>query len=403
MATHFEKHSVRLKSKCVDYMNGGRALPEIYFDNAATTRTLPEACDVAVRLMLESYGNPSSLHNKGLKAQLAVDEARERLSGLMGCVPEEIIFTSGGTESNNLAILGGAAARKRRGDNIVVAAFEHSSVLGPVKHLEENGFTVRRITPRTDGNMDIKAFAEAVDDKTVLASCMFANSETGAVTPINELAGAIRRRNKETLIHCDAVQALGKLKFSAAGLGVDLISVSGHKLHAPKGCGALYIRKGTRILPITYGGPQEKGLRPGTENAPLIAAFGRAALESVKRFDKDLAAVTKLCEYFVNKTQDIEGICINSPPEATPYIMNISIPGYRSETLLHYLGSRKIYVSSGSACSGGAKSHVLASMGLSAARIDSALRISFCRENTLHEIDSFFEALTSAMNEIARV
>ena len=375
-------------------------MKEIYFDNAATTKTNIDVAKNAFEIMCGITGNPSSLHKKGLNSQLLISDARKRIANILDCKAEEVFFTSGGTEANNLAILGGAEAMKRRGDNIVVSEFEHSSVIEPIKTLENRGFTIKRIPPLEDGTLNAKAFVDAVDEKTILASCMFINSETGAITDIAELSKAIRAKNKTTLIHCDAVQAFGKITTSARKLGVDLLTASSHKIHAPIGCGLLYKRSGVRILPLLYGGGQEGKLRPGTENIVMITAFGYAAMLAEQGMRQNMRHVKMLCEYFVKKAEKTKGVRINSPGNSTPYIVNISVRGYRSETMLHFLESKGIYVSSGSACAKGAKSHVLTAMKLPADIIDSALRISFCAENTTEEIDEFFAALQDGMDRL---
>lgn len=375
-------------------------MQEIYLDNAATTRTHPEIARLALEMMCENYGNPSSLHEMGIRAQLAVDRARKQVAKALGCLPEELTFTSGGTEANNLAILGGAEALRRRGNTVVTTQVEHASVSTAFGRLEQLGFTVKRISPLEDGSLDVNALAGAVDEDTVLVSCMLVNSEVGAVSDIAAGVRAARKKRKDLLFHCDAVQAFGKLYFTPKALGVDLLTVSGHKIHAPKGVGALYVRRGARILPQTFGGGQERGLRPGTESTPLIAAFGLAAERSAEGKRAALDKVNTICGFFLDKAEKIQGICRNSAPQGTPYICNLSLPGYRSEILLHYLAEGGIYVSSGSACSRGEKSHVLTAMGLPLERIDSALRVSFSADNTAEDVERFFARLERAQKEI---
>lgn len=377
-------------------------MQEIYLDNAATTRVDVDIAQVALQIMTQTYANPSSLHQKGIEAGRMLENARRTLGNVLGCTQEEVFFTSGGTESNNLALLGAANALRRRGKSIVVSAFEHSSVLAPLKYLETQGFTVKLVSPDLHGNIDPDRLLELVDSDTILLSCMLVNSEIGSMTDIAAVAKRAKRMNSNLLVHTDAVQAFCKIPFSTKKLGVDLLSVSSHKIHAPKGCGALYIRRGLRILPILYGGGQQGGIRPGTENVPAACAFAAAAKKLSGNQAQYLSHVGELREYFVNSATNMDAVCINSPQNATPYICNISVPGYRSEILLHYLAARGIYISSGSACAGGAKSHVLTSMGLSAQRLDSALRISFCKDNTIEDIQVFFEVLSDAVQEIAR-
>ena len=377
-------------------------MAEVYLDNCATTKTDRHAAQIALELMERDYGNPSSLHKKGLEAQLRLDRARSQVAAAIGCGAGEIVFTSGGTEANNLALLGGAEARRRRGTAIVAMSTEHSSVLEPLRHLEAQGFRLRLVPPLPSGEVDADAFVDAVDADTILAACMLVNSEVGVIAPIAELARRCRRKSPGLLFHCDGVQALGKTAFSVQSLGVDTLSVSGHKLHAPKGVGALYVKKGVRLLPLLYGGGQQRGLRPGTENTSLACAFGYAAEKAAGEQGRNAKRVAGLYEYFVNKSGRLPGVCMNSPATATPYICNLSAPGYRSETMLHFLEQQEIYVSSGSACSRGAKSHVLTAMGLAPGRIDSALRVSFTAENTTGEIDLFFEVLAQGMERLAR-
>ena len=375
---------------------------DVYLDNAATTRTHSKVAQAAVEMMCVEYGNPSSLHLKGFYAQRIKEEAQSTIAGALGAQPEEVTFTSGGTEANNLAIFGTAKALARRGKKIITTQLEHASVLEPMQVLEEEGFEIIRIAPLPDGSLDIDALEEAVDKDTILVSCMLVNSEIGSVSSIDEAVKRVKRKNAKTVFHTDAVQAYCKIPFSVKSLGVDLLSISGHKIHAPKGIGALYIRKGTRIVPIMHGGGQENGMRPGTENMPGIYAFAKATELAKQNWNSDFAHVVGLCKYFINKCEKAPGLRINSDTEASPYICNISVPGYRSETLLHYLEERKIFVSSGSACSKGAKSHVLSALGLPNQRIDSAIRVSFSANNTTEEIDKFFIVLQEARQELIR-
>lgn len=377
-------------------------MQEVYLDNAATTRCSPAAAALAAELMTEEYGNPSSLHAKGFAASRRLETARAALADTLGCEAREVIFTSGGTEANNLALFGAAKARRRKGNTAVVTATAHASMLAPMKELEAQGLTVKRVNPRPDGTPDTDALIGAAQADTILFACEMVCSETGAVMPVEALCRALRRKAPDAHIHLDAVQGFGKLELSARRFGVDSLTVSGHKLHGPKGTGALYLRHGARILPIMRGGDHESGLRPGTEGVPLICAFALAAEQFVKRRGEYYAHVRSLRDIFMENAEKMEGVCINSPPEAAPYISNISVPGYKSETLLHYLAQNGVYVSSGSACSKGAPSHVLTAMGLPRARIDSALRVSLCPHNTAEDIGRFFEHLSGAMRAVAR-
>lgn len=370
-----------------------------YLDNAATTRVCPAAIQAATRLMKECYGNPSSLHTMGVASSRELSKAREEVALALGCQSESVYFTSGGTESNNLAIFGGTQAKIRRGKKLIVTSAEHSSVEGAAKRLEETGWEVTYISPDSTGLVDAQAVADAVDEHTALVSMMYVNNETGAIFPIERAAKLIRAKNPETLIHCDGVQAFGKLPFRVSKMEIDLMSVSGHKICGPKGVGALYIRRGVRILPLVYGGSQEKGIRSGTESLPMIAAFA-AACRELKVAD-DFEKIQKLHDYLVEKLEEIPGVCINSPKNSSPYILNISVPGYRSEIMLHFLESRGVYVSSGSACSKGALSHVLRSMGLSPSLVDSALRISLIYDTRTKQLDQLIKGLKEGMEQLA--
>ncbi|MCL2056340.1 MAG: cysteine desulfurase [Oscillospiraceae bacterium] len=364
----------------------------IYLDNAATTRTDDNAALTALEIMRGDYGNPSSLHGMGFAAKKRLDTARAQVAAALGCADKEIVFTSGGTEANNLAIFGGAEALKRRGNHIVTSGTEHSSVLSPAAELERRGFSVSRTAAQE--------IAGAVTDKTILVTCMMANSETGALTDIAKLAAMIRHKSKLCLIHCDAVQAFGKLPFSVRDLGVDLLSVSAHKIHGAKGCGALYAAK--RVMPQMFGGKQENSLRPGTQPLPGICAFGAAAENAYLNMAANLEKVGKICGYFEEKAANFPGLCINSPAISTPYIRSISLPGFLSAHLVNSLSAQGICVSGGSACSGGGRSHVLEFMGLENSRIDSALRISFSKYTTEAEIDAFFDALAHTARTLAK-
>jgi cysteine desulfurase len=370
---------------------------EIYLDNAATTRVDGDIAEIALNVMTGQYGNPSSLHAKGLEAQALLDTARDQIAAALGCESAVVFFTSGGTEANNLAIFGASQARKRA-KNVVGAAWEHSSVLEPLRELEKNGLELRLASPGQDGRLDTEKLAGLIDEDTALVACMLVNSEVGHIADIAGLVKTARRRNPNALIHCDAVQGFGKIKFNAKRLGVDTLSISGHKLHAPKGVGALYCA--ARILPRAFGGGQEKNLRPGTEALPSIAAFGAAAEKAAINLAQNMEEVSRLREYFVNKCAELPGICMNSPDDATPYICNVSIPGYRSQIVLNYLSANGVYVSSGSACGKAKPSHMLKAMGLPPARVDSAIRISFSKHNTFEDIEAFFAALAKGLKEI---
>lgn len=375
---------------------------EIYLDNSATTRVYKEAADEAYSAMTEFYGNPSSLHNKGIEAERIMEDARKKIAAALGADGGELVFTSGGTEANNLAVIGGALAKKRRGNRVVISAYEHDSVMRAGKYLSENGFDVVWLSPNERGEITPEAVFEAVNEKTVLVSVMLVNNEVGAVNPVAQLSAAAKRKNPDTVFHCDAVQAFCKMPFRADKLGADLVTVTAHKIGGPKGVGALWITKGARVLPLHFGGEQEKEIRPGTEALPLIAAFGKAAEISKNSLPEFQRKMEELRNLLLDGIKDEPGILLNSKEGALPGIVNISVPGIRSEIMLHFLESRGIYVSSGSACAQGAKSHVLKAMGYPPERIDSALRISFGRENTPKDVEELLSAIKDAMRELCR-
>ena len=351
--------------------------------------------------MTQCYGNPSSLHKKGLEAQREVAHARQAVAVSLGAQPREIIFTSGGTEANNLAVLGGAAASRRRGKRIVTTAIEHPSVLEPMRQLEKEGFEVVFLTPDADGRVPEEAVLKAVTGDTILISVMAVNNELGSIQPIEVLKKAVKRAGAPALVHVDGVQAYGKLPLRPEKLGIDLLTVSGHKIHGPKGVGALYVSKNARILPRTFGGGQERELRPGTEAAPLIAGLGAAA-EELPDWRQAYSRMEKLRDYTLQKLSGLKGVEVNSPVGGLPYLLNFSALGIRSETMLHFLAQRGIYVSSGSACAKGKQSHVLKAAGLPDSRISSAIRVSFSRENTERDADALAEGVREGLACLAR-
>ncbi len=374
---------------------------EIYLDNSATTRAADEVAEAVADMLVNCYGNPSSLHQKGLDAENRIELARGELARLLGCESGSLVFTSGGTEANNLAILGAAEAHRRRGSHIVITGCEHSSVEEAAAKLEDTGYSVTRVAPDEKGHISADDVAAAVGDETILVSCMLVNNEVGAVLPVERIARLVRQKNQHAIVHCDCVQALGKIPISLSRLGVDLATVSAHKIYGPKGVGALYIRRGARILPRQHGGGQEKGLRPGTEAAALIAGFGVAARLAGRFFQQDESNAKEFNRLLRGELSQMPQVVINSPEDAVPSIVNISVPGYRSETLLNFLSRRGISVSSGSACAKGAKSRVLTAMGLSPRIIDSALRISFGRYNRPQDAAEFCTALREAIATLA--
>ena len=372
-----------------------------YLDNSATTPVLPEAAQAAVELMTEEYGNPSSLHTKGFAARRRVEAARAAVAARLGARPEELTFTSGGTEANNLALFGAALARKRMGRKIVTAAAEHDSVLNPCRELEKQGFQVVYLKPDGTGRLPEEALFDAIDGDTVLVSVMLVNNETGAVFPVEAAARAIRRKKAPALLHTDCVQAFGKLDFTPQKLGADLVTVSGHKVHAPKGIGALYVKKGTRLLPHVFGGGQERGLRPGTESTPLIAAFGRA-VELLPKAGEALPAVRDLNARLRRGLAQLEGVTVHSPEDGLPYVLSFSAGRVRAETVLHFLAERGVFVSAGSACGRAKPSHVLEAMGLPRDQVASALRVSFSRFSTQKDVEALLQGLREGLGRLAQ-
>lgn len=376
-------------------------MSEIYFDNSSTTKVCEQAAQKVLEMMTEHYGNPSSLHTMGFEAERELTCARTEIAQLLGAKKEEITFTSGGTEANNLAIFGAAHARQKRGNRIVTTAIEHPSVLNTMAQLEKEGFDVIYLKPDSQGHIAPRQLFEAVNADTILVSMMAVNNEVGTILPIDAAVQAIAQAKVPALLHVDAVQAFGKLSLKPGKSKIDLMSVSAHKIHGPKGVGALYVSSNVHIVPRTFGGGQEKNLRPGTEAMPLIAGFSAAvkALPSLVEETKAIAEITDYCRTELGK---LDGITVNSPADALPYILNFSTCAVRSETMLHYLASKQIFVSSGSACSKAKPSHVLSAMELSREQIQSSLRISFSRYNTLEEAQKFIAALKQGLHEITR-
>ena len=371
-----------------------------YLDNSATTQVSNTAAQKALDIMCNIYGNPSSLHTMGIEAEKELETARSIIAKTIGCECDELFFTSGGTEANNTAILGTVKALKRRGNKIVTSAIEHSSIMESMADLENEGFQVTCLTPDENGVIPMDKIKEAVDDKTILVSVMMANNEVGSINDIAKIRKIVTAKKSPALIHTDAVQAFGKLNIKVKKLDVDLMTISSHKIHGPKGVGALYIKKGIRILPIHFGGEQEKKIRPGTEALPLIGAFGVAVSEL--EIDKNYQLVQELNDYAKSKLSSIDSVTLNSKDNALPYILNISVKGIRSETMLHHLAQNNVYVSSGSACAKGKPSHVLSAMGVSRDSADSALRISFSKLNTKDDIDALVEHIIEGIENLAK-
>lgn len=376
---------------------------EIYLDNCATTRVCEEAVAACVRVMTEDYGNPSSLHKKGMEAENILLDTRRTIGKMLGCDNDCIYFTGSATESNNLAILGAAAANPRGGKTIVTTTVEHASVTNTVDYLGEQGYTIWKVSPKPDGNFDPQDFINAVDEDTLLVTFMMVNNEMGTVLPYQTIIPALKKKYPRLLIHMDAVQGFAKFPLSVKKLDIDLLTFSGHKLYAPKGIGVLYVKKGVRLKPVIHGGGQEKGLRSGTHAVQLVAGLN----EALRLCDKNRAAFQQHYAELNAKLREgvakLDNVLVNSPENGAPHLLNISVLDVPSEIMLHFLESKGISVSSGSACAKGAKSSVLAAYGLPEERIKSALRVSFSKDNTPEDIDALLEAISEGISKFRRL
>ena len=374
----------------------------IYLDNSATTPLCESAKKKIAYVLDECWANPSSIHHLGVIAKDELDNARKIIANKISAREDEVFFTSGGTESNNIAIFGAAEKLSRRGNKIITTSVEHPSVENAMKCLENKGFNVVRLPVDESGKINIQDLIREVDEKTILVSVMYVNNELGSINPVHLIKKAVLMKKSPALIHCDAVQAFGKIPVRVEKLGVDLMSISSHKIHGPKGAGALYIRKGVNIVSPVYGGGQEKGIRSGTEAMPAICGFA-AAVEELTEIEKNLENIKALRDKFVEKLEGIDGIEINSESDSLPYIVNFSAVGIPSQPMINYLSEREIYVSGGSACAKGHRSTALVEAGLSPKRIDSAIRISLSRFNTEEELDVVYENISNALNELRKV
>lgn len=373
---------------------------EIYLDNAATTRVCPEAAQAALTAMTEEYGNPSSTHAKGRSARKLVDAARRNIAAALGCDSSEVVFTSCGSESDNWALWSGAEYVSRKGGHVISSTTEHDAIRHGLDVLERRGYEVTRLTPGESGAVTPEQVRSALRPDTILVSLMLVNNETGAVTDIAAISRLLKKSNPNALMHTDAVQGFLKVPFKAAALGADLISISGHKIHAPKGIGALYIKKGIRLRPLIVGGAQEDSRRAGTENVPYICAFGEAARIGHEHAAQYQEQMRTLRERTIERLQrENPGLVVIGG--GAPHILSISLPGYRSEVLMNFLEAREIYVSRSSACKRGARSHVLEAMGLPAPVIDGTLRIGLSRYTTEQELDEFCRAICDARTSLA--
>lgn len=379
---------------------------EAYFDNSATTRCTQAAVDVMQKALLEDYGNPSSLHMKGVTAENYIKTATAQIAKILKVSEKEILFTSGGTESNNLALIGTAIANQRAGRHIITTAIEHASVYNPLIFLEEQGYEVTYLPVDHEGRISLDELEAAVREDTILVSMMHVNNEIGTIEPVEEAAARIHAKNPRTLFHVDAIQSFGKLRIYPKRMGIDLLSVSGHKIHGPKGVGFLYIKDKTKIRPIIHGGGQQRDMRSGTENVPGIAGIGVAAAQIYENFDEKIDRLYELREYLAAGMQAFDGVTINgaSGRAAAPHIVSVSFAGIRAEVLLHALEDRQIYVSTGSACSSNhpAISGTLKAIGVAPELLDATVRFSLSVDSTREEADYVLAQLAELLPQLRR-
>ena len=371
-----------------------------YLDNAATTMVNPEVIETITKAMAEHWANPSSLYTPGAHSELALNKARADVARTLGASAGEVYFTGCGSEGNNLAILGAARTRKW-GKRIVCTGFEHPSVALPMQRLAQEGYDVQFVAPEADGHLNVDKMLELVDKNTILVAAMQVNNETGTAVDVARLAAGVKARNDRTAVHVDGVQAWMRVPVRLAN--IDSYSVSGHKIHAPKGIGALYLRKGYHIEPPYLGGGQEKGVRPGTENLPYAIGMAKAATLLSRTLPQRHKTLVELNTRLREGLKQFPEVTLNSPEDAVPEVLNFSLNVIRSETMLHHLETMGVYVSSGSACSKGAASHTLTAMGLEPRRIDTAIRASFCADNTPEDVDALLEGLKTGLAALSRI
>lgn len=380
---------------------------EIYLDNSATTKCFDEVIELVQHLMRVDYGNPSSMHLKGFEAEKYLKEARESFAKLLKVSEKEIYFTSGGSESDNMAIIGAVLANRRQGKHLITTKIEHPAVLSTMKFLEEEGYEVTYLDVDSEGIISLDQLRDALRDDTVLVSIMHVNNEIGAIQPIEKAAKIIKEKNSDIIFHVDAIQGFSKVKLYPSKVGVDLLSISGHKIHGPKGTGVLYASSKVKLKPIILGGGQQNGMRSGTENVPGYAGAAKAAVLVCKDQDKNIEKLYELRDFFVSEIKKIDGITVNGSLEhekIAPHIVSVSVKDVRSEVLLHSLEDMEIYVSAGSACSSHkrAPSATLAAIGLDAGGLESTVRFSFSIETTKEEIEKAVSALGKIVPMLSR-
>ncbi len=370
---------------------------EVYLDNSATTRCYPEVAQLVSKIMCDDYGNPSSMHMKGVQSEQYIRYAKEVFAKLLKVQEKEIFFTSGGTESDNLAILGCAGANVRAGKHLITTKIEHPAVLETFAYLEKQGFEVTYLGVDKNGVVSVEDVQNALRPDTIMVSIMHTNNEVGSLQPIEEIGYLIKRYNPKILFHVDAVQGFGKFRIFPKKMNIDLLSISSHKIHGPKGVGVLYIGEKVKIHPIAFGGGQQKGIRSGTENVPGIAGMAKAAEMAYAHLDEDVERIYRLKEYFVDSVSRIDDVKVNGYMErkCAPHIVSVSVRGVRSEVLLHALEDKGIYVSAGSACASNHPkiSETLRAMGVEKELLDSTIRFSFSTLTTKEEIDYTLRAM----------
>lgn len=390
---------------------------EVYLDNSATTKAAQSVSDIVTRVLCEDYGNPSSMHRMGVKAEQYMKDAAAIIAGSLKVDPKEIIFTSGGTEANNLALIGTAMANRRRGNHIITTGIEHPSVHQTLAYLEQNGFEVSFAPVDATGKLIKEKLYDMINENTILVSIMYVNNEIGAVQDIDELAAEMKKKKPDLIFHVDAVQAFGKYRIYPKREGIDLLSFSGHKIHGPKGIGTLYVSSDIKINPTIFGGGHQRGIRSGTENVPGIAGLGQAVSEIYQDFDAKISRMYHLKQQFLQEVSRLNGVSVNGMPiectqafemeqlkKTAPHIMNVSFSGVRSEVLLHSLEDKGVYVSAGSACSSHhpTPSVTLTAIGLPKDLLDSTLRFSMSELTTQEEIEYTLEQIKQLLPVLRR-
>ena len=373
----------------------------VYLDNSATTKPCDVAVKKALEMCTENFCNPSSLHMGGFNAKKELDSARNTISRFLSCNDNEIVFTPSGTIANYTAIMGTARTKKREGRKIITTLLEHPSVLKNFELLAEQGFDTVYLKPNKDGKIDLEELSNAVDENTILVSVMAVNNEVGSIQDIAQIKGIIRDKKSKAYLHCDAVQAFGKILLKPKKIGIDLMSMSAHKIHGLKGAGALYVNSSIRLMPAILGGGQENGLVSGTEAMPAICAFA-AAVNDIGNVERNLNMVSEVKEYFIDKISELDKVYVNSPENSLPYIINISVEGVPSQVMLNSLSSMGIYVSAGSACAKGHRSDVLTAMGIDPRKIDSAIRISLSKTTTTKDMDLLYNGIVETIKRVRR-